>query len=674
MWRVEVAENPDWGYARNLQLVLKTHLAEYSSSVFSVPLEAGGLRYYGGNRDYSWQGLIVGPIDGVLYKTLDGLFYSTGSQLAARHVWYQPGEFSYGYEDPAGQAFVVRIALDDLQGRIFLRAAANKPCWFAVPLDLRPAERWTEASYAVRWLEGSVVIQSDAAPVTVTMRGFSARQDLNMSLNWRYKLGDGFREIRDGLVAFSEHRRPIHLPFALYCPNGLLEVQVDAEPRLPTNLPRAESRAAVRLGTGRVAQALRLRIENLGTFGIPVAGTWFPEAGAWWFRKPWIRDAIEGLRWNIRTYVEILGRSGPVGSLVLGLLDLLESRGGLPIIYGEGGCFSSDAPPLLLTVACELARLGQSRNLALRAVDVARHVCENLLAGKSVSGSVLADSVICCPASSSWLDSVISLGGIRWPTRIPRSWAAEGLDPRSSEFGLVEVNALYIESLGRVLECAAEMGLGVSAVLEQVAGELVHGFKARFRRQDSLPFLTIVPSHGLADPTPGSPALVSLACLKDSIYTRNELSRLWNQARTDLLVERTPMVLGGGRLPFGVLVRAGERRPYLGDEEYHGPTVWPRDTPYLIRLLEATGGDVRGILLNNLDHMIAEGAFGYCSELFSLPVGCAAGGMSDNPVPVKNPAQYWSHWCDPYLDHLRDLGLRSLGREKAVERNAVQAD
>jgi glycogen debranching enzyme len=117
-------------------------------------------------------------------------------------------------------------------------------------------------------------------------------------------------------------------------------------------------------------------------------------------------------------------------------------------------------------------------------------------------------------------------------------------------------------------------------------------------------------------------------------------------------------------------VRDLEKVPYLGDQEYHGPTIWPRDTPYLLALMEHVGQSVEGLLINNLDHMIAEGAVGYCSELFSLPVGgeSITRPESENPVPVKNPAQYWSHWCDPYLKHLPRL----LADEQPLETGSVE--
>ena len=70
--------------------------------------------------------------------------------------------------------------------------------------------------------------------------------------------------------------------------------------------------------------------------------------------------------------------------------------------------------------------------------------------------------------------------------------------------------------------------------------------------------------------------------------------------------------------------------------------------------MKCLGLDPYGVLVNNLDHMVSEGAIGYVSELFSLPVGLnphESGEYSRNPVPVKNYAQYWSHWCDPYIEY-----------------------
>jgi hypothetical protein len=141
-------------------------------------------------------------------------------------------------------------------------------------------------------------------------------------------------------------------------------------------------------------------------------------------------------------------------------------------------------------------------------------------------------------------------------------------------------------------------------------------------------------------------------------FSRSEVNRLWGIIQDHLIVNRNLRCLGDGRYSFGMLVKEGND-PYLGDAEYHSSVVWPRDTPYLIALMEMVGEDPTGILLNNLDHMVSEGMIGYCGEIFSLPVGNNPTPTpgSSNPVPVKNPAQYWSHWCDPYLKHLKKLSI-----------------
>ena len=106
----------------------------------------------------------------------------------------------------------------------------------------------------------------------------------------------------------------------------------------------------------------------------------------------------------------------------------------------------------------------------------------------------------------------------------------------------------------------------------------------------------------------------------------------------NLLVEKNGV-------PFGILVKKSPKRIYYGDEEYHEAVVWPRDTPYLIRLLRH-GGEVdkeavEGLLRSNLDHQMNEGFVFYNGELFSPDNG--------EMVPVKNPVQFWSQWVDPFL-------------------------
>ena len=657
MWRVKIEEDPDWGFARNMQIILKTQNAEFSSSSFPSRIETGGRIFYGGNRDYSWQGLVMGPLHGVPYKTVDAIYFSVGSHLRPVDVHFRPGECIYRYDDEDGEVFV-RITLENSSGRVFLRALANRPCWFMILLDFTPLDKWVESTYITKFTQGGMTVESSAVPLQLLVGGFDRAEFTDLEMTWRYKLGDGFRRIKDGFLVFNEHWRPVRAPYAFYSSTGRIEISVPTFGNSSEEHGKPGTHIDFGFGGGVVAEALQLRLETLSTYGITALDRWFPEAGSWWFRRPWMRDGLEGLRWNLTTYLKLLGWLGKVNSLVRYLLSVIKSRKGLPLILGDNEVLSSDTPPLLLNVACDLAVISENRDLLLATVDACRFASERLLGGMLFSESLLESSIICSPANSSWIDSIVTIEGKRWPTRLPETWIAKDIDPFKSDYGFVEVNALYIEALQKVTKSCEDKGLRIPREVETLLETLSEGFVKRFKRKDDLPLLTVAPSYKLSDPTPSSSALVALPALNGSIYNTGELRQIWPVILNELLVTRTLVTLGKEREPFGVLVRAVKQRPYIGDEEYHAATIWPRDTPYLIRVLEMLGRDVRGILLNNLDHMITEGAFGYSSELFSLPLGenPATSLNSNNPVPVKNPAQYWSHWCDPYLQHLTELG------------------
>jgi len=151
-WILDTHENPDWGYARNKQLLLKTFYAEFSSSIFSTIINVDNLNFYGGNRDYSWQGLIIGPINNVLYKIIDGIYYSIDKMLKAEKVVFKPGEYAYVYSyNNENKLFSVKISLDNFKTYVILKALANEPCWFTVLLDFRPAEKWSEGKYSINF-------------------------------------------------------------------------------------------------------------------------------------------------------------------------------------------------------------------------------------------------------------------------------------------------------------------------------------------------------------------------------------------------------------------------------------------------------------------------------------------------------------------------------------------
>jgi hypothetical protein len=653
--RIDPVENPDWDYARNKHVLIKTPLAEFSASAFTAPVKIGETNFYGANRDYSWQGLLAGPIEGILYKVLDAVYFSIPeASLRPKEVLVSVDRCTYRYTSERNEEISFVIALRSVAGEILLEASTARPCRFMIMLDSRPAQSWDEGTYVVQPMGTMLAIKPSAIGFHMVVEGFKQIEPVKLDLDWTYKLGDGFRRIDEGLVRFVKHQRRIHVPAIFFCPSGLLRVRIPVPLRIPADTRQAIDFDQLKIGSGPVADAIRLRLETLSSYSIPIDETWFPEAGSWWFRKAWTRDALEGLRWNIRTYLKIFRWKSRVNSLVSYLIDMLRSLRGLPISIGSDE-FASDAPPQLLNVSCMAADILKSHELLSKSVGAAQFVAEEFLEGAEVSKTILRDSILISPPNSSWIDSVVSQEGKRWPARLPASWAEHIVSPFLSEFGLVEVNALYIEALARLQAACWEFGVKTPSPVQELSSVLREGFVRYFKTQE-MPPLTVAPSYGLVDDTAGSPAVLAVSVLRGLMYEK-ELDRIWRKVSDVLLVHRRPVILKNGWLPFGVVVRALEKVPYLGDQEYHGPTIWPRDTPYLLALMEHVGQSVEGLLINNLDHMIAEGAVGYCSELFSLPVGgeSITRSESENPVPVKNPAQYWSHWCDPYLEHLPRL-------------------
>ena len=114
LWEVGVSEDPDWGFARNPQVLLKNGSSEFSCSAFSTHLRMGDRDFYGPNRDYPWQGLLaIGP-GGSQYKVVDGIYLSPGSQVVPERVLLGPRVIHYLYRDAAGEEFSFALSLDTM--------------------------------------------------------------------------------------------------------------------------------------------------------------------------------------------------------------------------------------------------------------------------------------------------------------------------------------------------------------------------------------------------------------------------------------------------------------------------------------------------------------------------------------------------------------------------------
>ena len=644
--RVECSENPDWGFARNLQLILKSLFAEYSSSAFNTSINSGLGLLYGGNRDYYWQGLIIGPINGRLIKIIDGVYYKPIDEdiISPVSAISCTDRIIYEYRLKDG-LYRVLLSLRDVDGYVEFDVKASKPSFFILLLDVRDAESMASYKYTICRRGESMEIDVLNGLLKVVVRGFDGVEDWGEWMEWIYKLGDGFRALSNGALRFIKHIHPIHIPVIFKSLSGSLTITIPVgvgrclKPSLTLNL-NIDAEPIIR-------DLIELRIRRLAGFGIPFNSLTAPEAGAWWFRRVWIRDLVEGLRWSLKTYIYVLGWGLWIMELVMELLRITWSSGGTPILQSSRS-FSSDAFPQLINVATELSRLTGNGSLLENVLKLMFKAVRDL-EGDGFSASRIMDGVIVSKPNSSWIDSMVGIDGVEWPMRLPTSWIGRvGVE---CEFALVEVNSLYLEATYRLLSTLTSLGVAVPQWLKDFHYEIRDGFRKWFT-SGGLPPLTVNIPLRLVDNTLSSAGIVAASILRGIIY--EDIGGMWRDVEK-LIVKRRLKCISGGEEVFGVLTRIDGLKPYLGDMEYHGSVVWPRDTPYLIEFMRGLSMDVRGVLLNNLDHMVCEGAVGYVSELFSLPLGVNPSPSTDsmNPIPVKNPAQYWSHWCDPYLDYFK---------------------
>ncbi len=201
------------------------------------------------------------------------------------------------------------------------------------------------------------------------------------------------------------------------------------------------------------------------------------------------------------------------------------------------------------------------------------------------------------------------------------------------------------------------------AMVEKTLRLAESNFKSVFWNKDYGFVYNVVYQSGnesIRDPLECEAAITAAAMLGETIFTQQELASVWRWAETTLLVKRRLVEYGLERygstpLPFGLLTRNVTHGVYYDDAQYHSDVTWPRSTPYLIKLLGLLNRreTVEELLMNNLDHQMTEAALFYNQELFSRPEGNNPqrdARTGDNPVPVKNPIQFWSQWCDAFVE------------------------
>jgi hypothetical protein len=450
--------------------------------------------------------------------------------------------------------------------------------------------------------------------------------------------------------------------------------------------------------------AILARIAGLQKFKTAVLDTgsnsWveIPHAGAFWFRTPWYRDVFEGLWNSFKTLMRVDNERQSIREIVLSALRHQHPRTGLvparlpEFAHQEPAYNSSDATLLCFLVAnayveatsdLDFARTVMSG--ALKAIDSFESNGRDPAARRR-DGPPQLDAetgLLLSVPQHSWIDTRCQWleyagGGLEGlPNRASKRFVKDLYDRLGSqraveerlaspEFFLPEINAQWIRMLEGLaatmgqLAAAGEPGIGADPETQRriaaLAGRARHHFKLLFWDEERGFLFNLVDGTGtLRDPIECESAVTVAGILGDSLFTRPDLGRIWRCAQRTLLVHRRLQLYGDQELPFGLIARNDDERIYYDDNQYHSDVVWPRSTPYLIRLLTALGEDglVRDLLVNTLDHQMSEAAIFYNQELFSRPCGnnpAAGAAASRNPVPVKNPIQFWSQWCDAFIE------------------------
>jgi glycogen debranching enzyme len=465
-------------------------------------------------------------------------------------------------------------------------------------------------------------------------------------------MGSGYREEVDGKIVFrGEQREPVSLGtiriadqktsvIAVGCGRSEDDVMRMCTQTLADCAADERSEAA---NAKRIVKSLDLRgaaaFRALGMvkFGMYLGDTLSFEAGDLWFRTVWFRDCFEGILQNIDTLFK-LGMENRIRDTLVYAFDHRDVHGRIPN-FGDN-YDSIDATLLAFIVGSEYLKRRRDDDLERMVVGCADALLTSLESGDpSVPNGppvLHQNGLVSSAPHHSWTDGMRSITAVGMtlslPIRVPEDWEYESLkrfgakavsELAKPEYFLPEVNAQWIRAIKLVSELSGEKRY--SDLLDLASS----GFRSMFVNEHFLN--NLVTTDRRVDATIGSPAMVAIS-IADFLFTEADICVFVNTIKEHLLVRRAG-------LAFGVAVRESAKKIYYGDSEYHECVVWPRDTPYLLRLLRRNreGRLVREIIRSNLNHQMKEGFLFYNSELFSQDNGI---------VPVKNPVQFWSQWVD----------------------------
>ncbi len=680
---IELKPVEDKNRAMTRHVILKRPQASWSQSVFSVSF-GDSLEKIVPNRDYPYEGLSV-LINGENFHFMDGIAVGVKKgeryvKLRAKKVAVFPWKAIYYYENEEESLnLAITYYLMNIEAKpngisacVSLKSNASSVVIEPI-VDIRHMYDYSgPEKHSSNALNDGLLIWRDEKYISVRTTNECEVRTWEKNLEWWYKLGSGFREKTDGGVIFkAETKKPVSLGeieisssetstalLILSCSNSEAQLEwLNEKGKKWLKDEREEEKRAKEIvnSLGVKDGAIAFRALALSKFGMLVGNKYFYEAGDFWFRTPWFRDLFEGIINNIETLFRI-GHAERMRNIILHSFEYQDEYGRIPNRFPERASEeldynNADATLLAFIAAGEFLKRKKDEGFANTILERAEFSISRFKVNdlNTINGAPVLNNngLVSVVPWHSWTDTKrdIEIEGKRAKVsvRIPDSWcnARDEDELNKPKYLLPEINAQWIKMVSHCVRISAEnenKKENFSALLEKAT----KNFKKVFWDAEENILYNLVTIDGKKDKTQGSPAVVAFSLLLDeNVFSQRELMEFVKGVKANLLVEKNG-------LPFGILVKKSPKRTYYGDEEYHEAVVWPRDTPYLIRILQAVGEvekeTVEGLLRGNLEHQMNEGFVFYNSELFSSNKG--------KMVPVKNPVQFWSQWVDPYIFYL----------------------
>jgi len=632
------------------------------------------------NRDYPYEGLSV-LITGENFHFLDGIAVGVKkgeryAKLWAKKVAVFPWKAIYYYENEEGVNLAISYYLMNIGAKpngvtACVSLKSNATSVVIEPIfDIRHMYDCSEPEvHYSRALNDGMHIWKDEKCISIRTVNECEVRTWKKKIEWWYKLGSGFREKTDGGVVFKgEIKQPVSLGeieisfgdtstalLTISCSNSEAQLEWLNEGGKDWQKDDAEEEKRAKKivkSLGINNPAIAFRALALSRFGMYVADKFFYEAGDFWFRTPWFRDMFEGIINNIETLFRIR-HADRIRDIILHSFEYQDKCGRIPNRFPERGSEeldynNVDATLLAFIAAGEFLKRKRDGSFANAILERAKFTISRFEMNdlNTINGAPVLheNGLVSVVPWHSWTDTKreieIEGKGAKVSVRMPDSWcdARDENELNKPKYFLPEINAEWIKMLSHCVRMCSE-NENKKEKYSDLLKKTLRNFKKVFWDAEENNLYNLVTMDGKKDKTQGSPAVVAFSLLLDeNIFSQHELKEFIKGVKENLLVEKNG-------LPSGILVKKSSKGTYYGDEEYHEAVVWPKDTPYLIRILQAAGEiekeTVGGILRSNLEHQMNESFVFYNSELFS----------PDNRemVPVKNPVQFWSQWVDPYI-------------------------